>query len=144
MKSAATAAAKTALICFSLGNPSTARHLLLKRKFYPGRDWQLWVAADSRAFVWGIDNRASNEGYPKVRNHGEAATTAFTFKTLLRRYADPTVSQREIGSAMQRSEGTGDLVSIVSYSRPSLMIIASRTQFHIERPWGQRPFSIVS
>ena len=35
-------------------------------------------------------------------------------------------------------------VSIVSYSRPSLMIIAFRTQFHVERPWGQRPFSIVS
>ena len=35
-------------------------------------------------------------------------------------------------------------VSIVSYSRPSLMIIASRTQFHVERPWGQRPLSIVS
>ena len=25
-----------------------------------------------------------------------------------------------------------------------LMIIAALTQFHIERPWGQRPFSIVS
>ena len=36
------------------------------------------------------------------------------------------------------------LVSIVSYSRPSLMIIASRTQFHVERPWGKRLFSIVS
>ena len=36
------------------------------------------------------------------------------------------------------------LVSIASYSRPSLMIIVSRTQFHVERPWGQRPFSIVS
>ena len=24
------------------------------------------------------------------------------------------------------------------------MIIALRTQFHVERPWGQRPFSIVS
>ena len=35
-------------------------------------------------------------------------------------------------------------VSIVSYSRPTLMIIASQTQFHVERPWGQRPFSIVS
>ena len=37
---------------------------------------------------------ASNEGYPKVRNYGEgpywlkAATTAFTFKTLLRHYAN--------------------------------------------------------
>ena len=34
-------------------------------------------------------------------------------------------------------------MSIVSYSRLSLMIIASRTQFHVERPWGQRLFSIV-
>ena len=39
------------------------------------------------------------------------------------------------------SEGS---VSIVSYSRPSLMTFVSRTQFHVERPWGQRPFSIVS
>ena len=54
----------------------------------------------------------------------KAATTAFTFKTLLRHYAKR--------------------FSLVSYSRPSLMIIASRTQFHVERPWGQRPFSIVS
>ena len=23
-------------------------------------------------------------------------------------------------------------------------VIASRTQFHVERPWGQHPFSIVS
>ena len=51
---------------------------------------------------------------------------------------DPTVSQREIGSVTQKSKGTGGLVSIVSYSRPSLMII------HVERPWGQRLFSIVS
>ena len=29
-------------------------------------------------------------------------------------------------------------VNIVSYSRPSLMIIVPRTQFHVERPWGQR------
>ena len=57
---------------------------------------------------------------------------------------DPAVSQREIGSATQKSEGTGGLVSIVSYSGLSLMIIVLRTQFHIERLWGQRPFSIVS
>ena len=24
------------------------------------------------------------------------------------------------------------------------MTFVSRTQFHVERPWGQRPFSIVS
>ena len=54
------------------------------------------------------------------------------------------VSQREIGSATQRSLGTGGLVSIVSYSHPALMIIASASQFHIYLPWGKRPFSIVS
>ena len=35
-------------------------------------------------------------------------------------------------------------VSIVSYSRPSLMIIASASQFHFYLQWGERPFSIVS
>ena len=35
-------------------------------------------------------------------------------------------------------------VSIVSYSRPSLMIIASASQFHIYLPLGQHLFSIVS
>ena len=34
-------------------------------------------------------------------------------------------------------------VSIVSYSRPSLMVIASSSQFHVNLPWGQHPFSIV-
>ena len=59
----------------------------------------------------------------------------------------PVVQSRRrplLGSVTQKSKGMGGLVSIVSYSRPSLMIIASRTQFHVERPWGQRPFSIVS
>ena len=36
------------------------------------------------------------------------------------------------------------MVSMVSYSRQSLMIIALWTKFHVERLWGQRPFSIVS
>ena len=48
----------------------------------------------------------------------KAPTSAFTFKTLLRHYA--------------------------KLNRPSLMTFASRTQFHVERPWGQCPFSIVS
>ena len=34
--------------------------------------------------------------------------------------------------------------SIVSYNRPSLMIIVSASQFHVYLPWGQHPFSIVS
>ena len=41
----------------------------------------------------------------------KATTTAFTFKTLLRHYAKqdvyPTVSQREIGSPTQLSQGSG-------------------------------------
>ena len=36
------------------------------------------------------------------------------------------------------------LVSIVSFRRPSLMIIPSASQFHVYLPWGQHPFSIVS
>ena len=35
-------------------------------------------------------------------------------------------------------------VRIVSYCRPSLMIIVSASQFYIYLPWGQRLFSIVS
>ena len=34
--------------------------------------------------------------------------------------------------------------SIVPYSRPSLMINASASQFYVYLPWGQSPFSIVS
>ena len=41
---------------------------------------------------------------------------------------DPTVSQREIGSVTQKSKGTGRLVSIVSYSRPSDGSICSTTE----------------
>ena len=55
----------------------------------------------------------------------------------------PKISQSR-RMPLLRSYGTGRLVSIVSYSRPSLTIIVLRTQFHVERPWGQRPFSIVS
>ena len=35
-------------------------------------------------------------------------------------------------------------VSIVSYSRSSLMTIAFASKFHVYLAWGQRPFSIVS
>ena len=62
-----------------------------------------------------VNSSVSNEGYPKVRNHGEgfswlkAATTAFIFKTLLRHYAKQALSPRS-------------LIVILSH-----MIIASRT-----------------
>ena len=44
----------------------------------------------------------SNEGYPKVCNHGEgpswlkAATTAFTFETLLRHNAEHALTPRSL------------------------------------------------
>ena len=55
---------------------------------------------------WSADISASNEGYPKVRNHGKgptwafswlkAATTAFTFKTLLRHYAKRVLTPQSL------------------------------------------------
>ena len=54
---------------------------------------------------------------------------------------------RELGSAAVVELETKAIrrfakVSIVSYSRPSLMIIASASQFHVHLPLDQRPFSI--
>ena len=76
----------------------------------------------------------------------KAATTAFTFKTLLRHYAKQALTPRSLNVKLGRKgqKGRGGLVSIVSYSHPPIVIIVSRTKFHVERPWGQRLFSIVS
>ena len=52
-----------------------------------------------------------------------------------------TVSRLELETKVKRRFAK---VSIVSYSRPSLMIIAPASQFHVYLPWGQRPFSIMS
>ena len=77
----------------------------------------------------------------------KAPTSSFTFKTLLRHYAKRALTPQslnvKLGLRRKGHKGTGGLVSIVFYS-PSLMIIVSRTQFHVERLWGQRLFSIVS
>ena len=54
---------------------------------------------------------------------------------------DHTGGRREIGLPMKSHKG---LVSIVSYSRPSLMIIVLGSHFHIYLLWGQWLFSIVS
>ena len=78
----------------------------------------------------------------------KAATTAFTFKTLLRHYAKRALTPRslnvKLGPRRKGHKGRGGLVSIVSYSRLSLMIIVSASQFQVYLLWGQRPFSIVS
>ena len=73
----------------------------------------------------------------------KAPTSTFTFKTLLRHYAKQVLTPRPLNVKTQKSKGTW-LVSIVSYSRPSLVMIGSASQFHIYLLWGQRPFSIVS
>ena len=79
--------------------------------------------SDSRLLI----TRDSNEGYPKVRTRAfswlKAATTAFTFKTLLRHYAKRVLtprSQREIGSATQLSWGTGGYKTLCQPNHPSL------------------------
>ena len=79
----------------------------------------------------------------------KAATTAFTFKTLLRHFAKGTLTPRlvDVKLGRQRNYHKGR-AAIRHYAnqtaRRSLMTFALRTQFHVERPWGQRPFSIVS
>ena len=105
--------------------------------------WLVLQKNSIRRFV--ITEKAPTRAFSWLK----AATTAFTFKTLFRHYAKQALSPRSLNVKLGprrkgHNGGAGWLVSIMSYSRPSLMIIASRTQFHIERPWGQRPFSIVS
>ena len=75
--------------------------------------------------------------YMREQCNGQVSSAS---KSSIRRF----VITEKAPSRVIRDGWVGYLVSIVSYSRPSLMIIESRTQFHVERPWGQRPFSIVS
>ena len=46
--------------------------------------------------------------------------------------------------AMKKGGWGGQNVSKSDGVIPVCSLIASLTQFHVERPWGQRPFSIVS
>ena len=94
--------------------------------------------------MWGFIYRLQ-KFHPKVRNHGKgpfswlkAATTAFTFKTLLRHYAKQALTPRSLNMKLgpQRKSQKG---------RAAIRHYANQTaQFRVERPWGQRPFSIVS
>ena len=73
----------------------------------------------------------------------KAATTAFTFKTLLSHYAKRALTPRSLNVKLgprrkgHKRKENGGLVSIVTYSRPSLMIIVLVSQFHICLLWGQ-------
>ena len=61
----------------------------------------------------------------------------------------PHTTQHSVSNISTRAWNEGypkvrGLISIVSYSRPSLKIIVSASQFHVYLPWNQCPFSIVS
>ena len=55
-------------------------------------------------------------------------------------HADTGNTGRGCELVLQKVPSEGSLAR----RRPLLMTFASRTQFHVERLWGQRPFSIVS
>ena len=55
-------------------------------------------------------------------------------------HCSPPTPQLEIETMVKRRFAK---VSIVSYSRPSPMIIVSASQFHIYIPWSQRPFRLA-
>ena len=75
----------------------------------------------------------------------KVATTAFTFKTLLRHYAKRALTPRSLNVKLgPRRNYHNGRAAIRHYANQTLMAFASGTQFHDERPWGQRPFSIVS
>ena len=70
----------------------------------------------------------------------KAATTAFTFKTLLRHYAKRALTPQSLKVKLgPRSNYHNGRAAIRHYANYAMV-----TQYHVERPWGQRPFSIVS
>ena len=96
-----------------------------------------------RRFV--IMEKAPTRAFPWLKE----ATTTFTFKTLLRHYAKWALTPRslnvKLGPRRNYHKGRAAIRHYAKQpARPSLLTFASRTQFHVEGPWGQRPFSIVS
>ena len=67
-----------------------------------------------------------------------AATTAFTFKTLLRHYAKRALTPRSLNVKLgpQRNYHKGRAAIRHYANKTALMTFASWTQFHVERPWG--------
>ena len=94
---------------------------------------------------------ASNEGYRKVRNHGEgpyfswlkAATTDFTFKTLLRHYAKQVLTPRslnvKLGPRRKSQKGRAAIRHYANQTACPFLTFASQTQFHVERTMGSTP-----
>ena len=72
----------------------------------------------------------------------KAATTAFTFKTLLRHYAKQAVTPRSLNMKLgpQRNYHKGR----AAIRLHNFCVGASATQFYVYLPWGQHLFSIVS
>ena len=93
------------------------------------------LADAQRLGVFEHVTRGPGEGAAR----GEVLPEPVEGEDLARRGVRDLVVELETKAIRRFSE-----VSIVSYSRPSLMIIASASQFHVYIPWGQCPFSIVS
>ena len=73
----------------------------------------------------------------------KAATTAFTFKTLLRHYAKRALTPRSVDLKLgPRRKYHKERAAIRHYTnQPARPLWLLR---HVYWPWGQRPFSIVS
>ena len=76
----------------------------------------------------------------------KAATTAFTFKTLLRHYTKWALTPRSLNVKLgpRRNYHKGRAAIRHYADQTALMTFASVSQFHVYLLWGQRPFSIVS
>ena len=85
-------------------------------------------------------------GHHRLRGAGPAPHPPLELRQLLRQGA--VLQTRELQQQLLELEMKAirrfAKVSIVSYSFPSLMTIASASQFHVYLPWGQHLFSIVS
>ena len=77
----------------------------------------------------------------------KAATTAFTFKTLLKHYAKQALTPRslnvKLGPRRNYHKGRAAIRHYANQTARPLWPFALRTQYHVERPWGQRLFCIV-
>ena len=111
----------------------------------PLQQHSCWVLSSAskrsiRRFV--ITEKAPTRAFSWLK----AATTAFTFKTLLRHYAKRALTPRSLNVKLgPRHNYHNGRAAIRHYAnQPALLTFVSRIQFHVERPWDQHPLSIVS
>ena len=77
----------------------------------------------------------------------KVASTAFTFKTLLKHYAKRALTPRslnvKLGPRRNYHKGRAAIRHYANQPAHPLMTFVSATQFHVYLPWGQRLFGIV-